>query len=171
MTTVKPWCLLILELLLCKICLQFISFVLTLSNSCLEFIFQMVVKYLLLWNLLKSRMEACYSELVLSNTREKEIPINELGLYEPKDQIMTNWPKYEQFSYSKVENWMYVYSQDCFVYQSKGVVHKVRWQFLPNKRWHFWTTYQHLLVNVVCEWPLLHNKYSVTWQMEIIKVF
>ena len=37
LTTVKFWFLGILELLLCKICLQFISSVLILSNSCLEF--------------------------------------------------------------------------------------------------------------------------------------
>ena len=33
MTTIKSWFLLILEFLLCKICLQFISYELTLSNS------------------------------------------------------------------------------------------------------------------------------------------
>ena len=27
----------------------------------------------------------------------------------------------------------------------------LRWQFLPDKSWHFWTTYPLFLVNVVCE--------------------
>ena len=47
----------LVELLLCKVCLQFISSVPTLSNTCLEFKFNYFGTI--------SRMEACYSELIL----------------------------------------------------------------------------------------------------------
>ena len=55
---------LLLELLLCKTCLQFIGSVPTLSNSCLEFKFKKAVKYYF-GKQVKSRAEAWYSELIL----------------------------------------------------------------------------------------------------------
>ena len=56
--------LLLLELLLCKTCLQFIGSVPTLSNSCLEFKFKKAVNYYF-GKQVKSRAEAWYSELIL----------------------------------------------------------------------------------------------------------
>ena len=39
----------------------------------------------------------------------------------------------------------------------------LRWQFLPYKSWHFWTAYPPLVVNVVCERPLLQMSNKPHW--------
>ena len=64
MTTVKSRFLVILELLLCKICFQFISF----GSDFVKQLFRIQIQKggkVLLWNQVNSRMEACYSELIL----------------------------------------------------------------------------------------------------------
>ena len=38
----------------------------------------------------------------------------------------------------------------------------LRCQLLPYKSWHFWTTYPPLLVNVVCERPLMSQCFLLT---------
>ena len=103
--------------MLCKICLQLISWIPTLSNSCLEFKLKKAGKYYFGTNLLKSKMEACYSELILEDEILKLIMhthngLGFLSIYRVNKSSLQRW--FDKIIYkTEMKFWAALGSQGC----------------------------------------------------------
>ena len=71
---------------------------------------------------------------------------------------------------SRVSRGSFTNNVDKFLAFFDHLLNPLRWQFLPYERWHFWTTYPPLLVNVVCERPRGKNLSMPLWQEKFLVV-